>query len=203
MKVLTAILCAIFGILLLVYCALQCYIRPIPSTVRFENVRTHVDGVFWNAWVHENPRAQWLYSHVFPNSDKSVFFPPRITTEYDDRGRCLGYMSFGMVTTWDAAQKLLTLSSYFGGTLYVRFDPDAYGQTATLPVLDMHGSIDTSKGIQIVKTTSIPNEETLFCSGDVLSIETSTWQELFSTTPTRPVIPKTLMLSFRLCQNKP
>jgi len=203
MKYLAVFGSIIFLILLSVFGVIQCYTRPFPSTAGVENLRVRVDAVFRDAWRHRDLGAVLLYRTVFGNGDKNTFFSPRVRTVYDPSGDKQGYTAFGMVTAWDVGEKLLTLSSYAGGTLYVRFDPDVYGQKAILPALDAYGSVDILKPIGIITSLAIPNANTLFCVRDVVSITADTWQELFSTTPVHPAIPKEVVLSFRLCQNTP
>jgi hypothetical protein len=203
MKYLAALSVAIFLILFITYCVVQCYVLPISNNTSIETFRGHIDITLRNAWIRQDVLARGLYSTIFRNRDKLIFFPPRITPQYSVDRKIQGYISYGMVKTWDAGKKLLTLSSYTGGILYVRFDPDTYEQKAIFMGSGISGDIETTKPVKIITNLSISNIGTLFCENDVFSIETATWRELFFSTPDHPVVPRELMLSFYLCQNKP
>jgi hypothetical protein len=201
MKFLAAVCSCIFIILLGFYILLQAYIRPVPAGEPYDAIRVSVDCTIRSAWIQRAAWARLLFRTVFRNSDKIVFFPPRIIVRYDYKGRTIGYISYGRVVAWDWQQRLLTVSSYIGNVFSVRFDPSAYEQTAILAALDQYGGVVESKPVQMVRRLPVPNMETLFCPDDVLEITTRTYQELRSASPANPLVPSQLVLSFRLCQN--
>jgi hypothetical protein len=203
MKILAAAAIGVFGILCIIFGLLQLYILPVPSGIRYENIKLAVDRTLQTGWNQREAWARFLYRTVLRNGDKIVFFPPRITGEYDFRGRSVGYIVYGAVTAWDAKEKILTVSSYTGKSMSVRFDPSAYTQTALLPVLDKYGSIVTSKAIRTITSLPTKNLDTLFCPQDVLAIKTRTYQELTSVSLARPLVPEQIVLSFRLCESTP
>jgi hypothetical protein len=203
MKILAAAAIGVFGILCIIFGLLQLYTLPIPSGLRYENIKLSIDRTLQTGWNQRESLARFLYRTVLRNGDKIVFFPPRITGEYDFKGRPVGYVVYGAVTAWDAKERLLTVSSYTGRSMSVRFDPSSYTQTAILPALDKHGSIITSKAIRTITSLPIKNIDTLFCPQDVIAIKTRTYQEILSASATRPLVPEHIRLTFRLCESTP
>lgn len=201
MKFLTAICSCVFIILLGFYILLQAYVRPVPAGEPYDTIRVAVGRTLRSAWIQRAAWARTVYRTVLRNSDKIVFFPPRIMARYDFKGETIGYISYGRVVAWDWQERLLTISSYTGNVISVRFDPTVYEQTATLAELGQYGGAVESKPVQMVRSLPVPNLETLFCPDDVLEMTTRTYQELGGASPASPLVPNQLVLSFRLCQN--
>jgi hypothetical protein len=203
MKFAAAASIGIFCFLFCIFLLLEAYKTPLPENSRVEMWRYTTDRALQRGIEQKNPFTFWLNRMVFRNSDKPVFRPPRILRVSDTNNKTTGYQFFGVVSAWDPNTKLLTLNSYLGQPVVVRFDPTRDGSYAYFPVLDTRGVMDETKPLLFVGSTAHSAFPTLFCTGDIMSIETASWLRIMYSSQFYPVIPKLIMLSHHICSTNP
>jgi hypothetical protein len=196
MKILAALSLIVFGILLTLFITLQVYQVPFIQNPSVEQWRQRIDSQLKQTFV--TLRHPWINAVIFHNKDKYIWYPPRIQFAYNENS-IIGYKVYGMVVSWDYEAKLLTLSSYLGKPLYVRFLPTSNGPIAILPKFDMFGYV-TSSEVQAVQRINVPNWNTLFCSYDIVSVDAKSYMSFFQSSKEKPLIPTVITLSYRLCK---
>jgi len=192
----------IFGIIVflgaLICCFVLVYRSPLLATIPIETSRKKIDELQNQAFIRRSSLTLFL-NRLYGNADKYVFRPPRILPTFDTDGTVQGYVMYGMVTRWDPQARLLTLSSYLGRPVSVRFDPDLDRSFAVVPRLDGYGVAQSVGESDFVQTSQDPRYTDLFCENDVVSVETPHKQQFSYVSRGTPIVPRSIQLSFRLC----
>jgi hypothetical protein len=199
MRVITAICVGIFLLLAVAFAALKIYQNQFPQHTTIEHWRNTADQELWNGYMSGNSIVLWINRAVFHNQDKYAWYPPRILPVYYTDGTIHGYQLYGMVTSWDPENKLLTLNSYIGKTLFVRFDPKPGGSVAYMPKFDAFGQMQFGD-LPVIRSTDIPDWNTVFCRYDILSIEAKTADAFNRASEKSPLVPAVITLYNRLCK---
>jgi hypothetical protein len=195
MKILTALSLSIFSILLAFFITLQVYQVPFIQNARIDTWRQGVDSLLKR--TYSTQRTRWVNDVIFRNKDKYTWYPPRIQLVYNENS-IIRYKVYGMVTSWDSNTRLLTVSSYLGKPLYIRFSPTPAGPIAIIPKLDRYGQL-TSLGVQTIEYFNVPNWNTLFCQHDIVAVNAKSYMQFFQSTREKPLVPTVITLTLRIC----
>jgi hypothetical protein len=192
MKYFAALALGIFSLLFCFYLLFLMYKYPLVQHPIIEQARIAVDKRLFAGWTSVDPVYAWVHRYIFHNQDKYGFYPPRIIPQYTKQHTVDGYVVYAMVTNWNWQANLLTLSSYLGRQIYVRFEPTQKGPTAFLPQLDSTGNVIFEKTDVVDRI--VPNWITLFCPSDILSVEAPSYTVFLYSSTKSPVVPKTITL---------
>ncbi len=174
------------------------YRSALVATQSVEAYRKKFDERQNQAFIARSSSMMAL-NRLYGNGDKYVFRPPRVVPSFKKDGTIQGYTIYGMVSTWNPQSHLLTLSSYLGRPVSVRFDPDLDGSMAVVPKLDNYGVADSIGERDFVSTIRDNRYTELFCVGDIVSIESPSPQQFSYSARGTPIVPRIIQLSFRLC----
>lgn len=193
----------LFGIIVFITTVLvgfsMVYRFPILASQSLEKKRKTFDD-WQNQLFIRRSAAMLLINRLYGNADKYVFRPPRVIPTYNSKKGIQGYLVYGMVTSWNPQSHVLNLSSYLGRPLAVRFDPDVDGSMAVMPQLDNYGVAQSISERDFVETSRHQRYATLFCVGDIVSVETQHVQQFSYFSRGIPIVPRVIQLSFRLCE---
>jgi hypothetical protein len=188
-------------LLLLPFILLEIYRGTFPTLTPIETWRISVDKQLEALYYKRTPLALFVDQTVFHTLDNNFWEPPRVMPVYDKQQKKTGYKVYGMVRFWDANAKLLGLNSYLGKPMFVRFDPDSQKTLAIFLKMDGYGELsEENSEFLFVDHTDIPQWSTLFCVGDVVSVEAKTANVFDRATRTQPLIPTLIVLARRLCK---
>jgi hypothetical protein len=172
--------------------------RQYPELTVFEPYRVSVDRMLGEEFVKKSPLYKTITDSVLRNTDAYIFRPARIVPNPDRYGKLDAYLVYGVLQSWEPEDKLVTLTSYAGGLLWVRFDPEQYGTFAVYPALDNYGVIQ-DMNMRFVSSSADPLWDTQFCAGDVLAVYADSPSAFRASSAFSPMIPARIELSFRLC----
>lgn len=199
MRIITAICVGIFLLLAIVFTVLKVYQSQFPQDPTIEHWRNTADQELRSGFISGNSFIIWINRFIFHNQDKYAWYPPRILPVYNSDGTIYGYRAYGMVASWDPVGKLLTLNSYIGNTLFVRFDPKPGGSIAYMPKFDIFGQMQFGE-LPVIQNTYVPNWNTAFCQYDIVSVEAKTADAFSRTSEKLPLVPTVITLYNRLCK---
>lgn len=176
------------------------YTGYIDSSKQSEALRRRIDAILQKEYTEGSFTAKLINAYVLGNRDKFVWRPSRIIPSYDYTGtKFLGYMVSGVVTGWEPRRNLLTISSYIGRTLYVRFDPTNDRSVGVFPPLNAYGAVGTEKVFPVVTVTG-DNWDKLFCTSDIVNVFFRKRGDLIWSHQYKPIIPTSIMLTQRVCK---
>lgn len=198
MRTLGIILLSVCGFLLFFCIGSYLVYRQYPELTVFEPYRASVDRMLGEEFVKKSPLYKTITDSVLRNTDAYIFRPARILPNPDRYGQPDAYLVYGVFQSWVPEDKLLALTSYAGGRLWVRFDPEQYGTFAVYPALDNYGVIQ-DMNMRFVSSSADPLWETQFCLGDVLAVYADSPSAFRASSAFSPIIPARIELSFRLC----
>lgn len=139
---------------------LSFYILPISLRNPFLNkFRTQVDVFFQDAFMNDSYHFRNIYTKITGNI---YWFSPRtqliIQADHSDL-----YVIYVKVIAWNASNMDLHLDSFFGQNMQFTINEK-------IPVIKLNSSVSTVNGNSYPNINIDINNETLFCSGDILQL---------------------------------
>lgn len=180
------------------YIAKMLYQFPYIPYGRIEEVRKTIDKKQTAWYDRQELLFRMINSLVYHNGDKYLFRPPRIAPSHTFPGRP-AYSIYGIVTSWNPKTKLLEMDSYVGTHIVIQFDPDYDKSVAFMPNLDKYGKTTGFGENDWVTGNDNPRFENIFCQSDILMVLASDIADFSGTTKSKPLIPKEIRLSHRVC----
>jgi len=178
----------------------EIYRGPFPQQSSVEQWRKSVDKQLAPGFNQRTSFYALLDRVALHNLDKNFWEPPRILPVFNQLGYRVRYEVYGVVRFWDPGAKLLGINSYLGRQMFVRFDPTMNGSIGIFLPLNGYGQFVKPNTFLFVNSSDIPQWSTLFCVGDVVSIEVKDPGAFRVATQSQPLTPSVISLAQRLCK---